>query len=673
METWSADAESGNVNERASPRVSASVGETTPLRNLEDQLKALDAQTERLRRELDSVAASDKPVVSEITLADLETTVERLRVAEEDLRVQNDELVRSRHDVEGALTRYRELFEMAPDPYIVTDARGIIREANSAAARLLGAPHDRLLGSPLVAFVAGAERRAFRLALLKLSGGEKPTVDDGELMLTVKPRKADALEVACTVAGVHDPHGKLTNLRWLLRDITTRRRAELELRNLNAQLEQRVQERTAALEAANWAKAEFLAVMAHELRTPLNAILGYTELLEMGLPGPVTEGQIAHLARIRSGGMRLIALIDEVLDLGKVEAGQLRVVQEELSILAATNSALTLLLPQAAARGVRLENECARSPDVLYLGDQTRVEQILINLLSNSIKFTDAGGTVTINCEVRAGAGANARLAEASGPWVALRVADTGIGIAPQVLSRVFEPFVQVESPLTRTKGGTGLGLTISRRLARLMGGDLTVESKEGIGSQFTVWLPAAQSVGIGLLPESDRRGPERHAKGMAELGKLLLEELDAVIRKYGKHLCGRAGLAAAHGLTRSDLEDHAAALLADIVQSLVVVEEAEGEASAIMRDGSVLRRVISERHGAQRRRLGWTEKDLEREFDMLRAAVFAALRRVSRQDGEGGALERKAAQGLLDKLLRSAEEISLRGYRMAALDDSRA
>ena len=114
--------------------------------------------------------------------------------------------------------------------------------------------------------------------------------------------------------------------------------------------------------------------MAHELRTPLNAILGYTELLEMGLPGPVTEGQITHLSRIRSGGMRLIALINEVLDLGKLEAGELRVAQENLPVLAAVNSALTLVVPQAAARGVRIDNECAADPDLCYRSDQTRVE-----------------------------------------------------------------------------------------------------------------------------------------------------------------------------------------------------------------------------------------------------------------------------------------------------------
>jgi hypothetical protein len=232
---------------------------------------------------------------------------------------------------------------------------------------------------------------------------------------------------------------------------------------------------------------------------------------------------------------------------------------------------------------------------------------------------------------------------------------------------------VQVESPLTRTRGGTGLGLTISRRLARLMAGDLTVESRENVGSTFTIWLPAALSSKgrMGLVVE--RRGPERYAKGIAHLGELMLEELDAIVRKYAKQLCGKGGVAAAANLSSSELEDHAAAFLADIIQSLVIVEEAGGEASGIMRDGGVLRRVISERHGAQRKRVGWSEQDLEREFELIRAAMFAALRRVTRNSKDAVAQDqRRAAQNLLAKLLESAEQTSLRGYRLAAMDDSR-
>lgn len=595
--------------------------------------------------------------------------------SEEPLHAQTDDLINGRKPLESALRHYQDLFDRAPDAYIVTDDEGIIREANVAAVRLLDARLDRLIGSSLASFVSGPERREFRFTVSRVASGERPPGDDGEWLLKLRPRGSETVEAACSAAPVHDSQGNLVSIRWILRDITSRTRAEQQARTLTMQLEQQLKQRTAALAAANWAKAEFLAVMAHELRTPLNAILGYTELLEMGLSGPVNDVQASHLARIRSGGIRLVGLIDEVLDLGKVEAGQLRITHEKLPVVDAVNSALSLVIPQAAARGVRVENECSLNPEVTYVGDQTRLEQILLNLLSNAIKFTSPGGNVSISCELKSHAKGNERLSEARGGWVVLRVGDTGIGMASQLLSRVFEPFVQLESPLTRTKGGSGLGLTISRRLARLMGGDLTVESEEGSGSVFTTWLPAPEGELAAGAEGKERRGPppERYVKGIARLGELLLEELDGIVRSYAKRLSGRGGVSRVVELSRSELEDHAAAFLAEIIQSLVIVEEAQGKASGMMRDGSVLRKVVSERHGAQRKRLGWKEDELHREFEIVRSTVFTALRRVVRHSEEVAVQEqRRAAQALLAKLLDGAEQASLRGYRLAALEGSR-
>lgn len=602
-----------------------------------------------------------------------EAPASRALPGEDSLCVQTDELIKDRKLLEAALHHYQDLFDRAPDAYLVTDNEGNLREANIAAVRLLHARTDRLIGSSLASFVSGTERRTFRSMLNRVASGEKPPGDNGEWLVKLRQRGSGVAEVACSAAPLYDGHGNLVSIRWIFRDVTPRVRAEQQTRMVNIQLEQQLKQRTAALAAANWAKAEFLAVMAHELRTPLNAILGYTELLEMGLSGPVTDEQAGHLARIRSGGIRLVGLIDEVLDLGKVEAGQLRITHDELPVVDAVNSALSLVIPQAAARGVRIENECSLDPSASYVGDQTRLEQILLNLLSNAIKFTAPGGNVSVSCKTKSHAKGNERLSPARGPWVALRVTDTGIGMANQLLSRVFEPFVQVESPLTRTRGGSGLGLAISRRLARLMGGDLTVESEEGVGSVFTTWLPAPESeIGVGGEAR-ERRGPERYAKGIARLGQLLLEDLDAIVRSYAKRLSGRGGVSRAVALNRSELEDHAAAFLAEIIQSLVIVEEAQGKASGVMRDGSVLRKVVSERHGAQRKRLGWTEDDLRREFEIVRSTVLTALRRVARHSEEVAELDqRRAAQALLAKLLDGAEQASLRGYRLVALEGSR-
>jgi signal transduction histidine kinase len=464
--------------------------------------------------------------------------------------------------------------------------------------------------------------------------------------------------------------GKVSTLRWLLRDVTARRRVEGEVRTLNAELEKRVQERTAALEAANWAKADFLSVMAHELRTPLNAIIGYTELLEMGISGPVTDNQRIYLDRIRSSGQRLVGLVGEVLDLGKVEAGQLRVVREECSVNEAIDAAVGVILPHAASRAVRLVNNCGPGDVIHYVGDQTRVEQILINLLTNAVKFTDSGGMVEITCTQERPGNTALREFDPGKIWVALRIRDTGIGMSPEELMRVFDPFVQVERPLTRTHGGTGLGLTIARRLARLMGGDLTAESEVGNGSTFTLWLPALE--GANATPEElERRAPARYAHGIAHLGTALLEEIDGIVRAYSRRLKAKRGIAKARKLSKSELEDHAAAFLADIVQALVAVEDAQGGPSGVMRDGSVLRRIISERHGAQRHRLGWTEEELRAEFRILKKCVDDAARKVRSDEKDIQARSAlQAARTVLSRLLDTAEEISLRGYRLAGMTE---
>ncbi len=260
-----------------------------------------------------------------------------------------------------------------------------------------------------------------------------------------------------------------------------------------AALASQVQARNTELATASRLKSEVLATMSHEIRTPLNAILGYTEIIEMGLSGPVTTEQSSQLARITSSGKHLLALIDDILDLSRIEANRLSVSHAPARVEEAVDAALGFLRPQAAAKHVRLETQCEH-PDGRYLGDEQRVQQILTNLLTNAVKFTPPGGQVTLHC------GRSAELppgteAPASGPWICFTVEDTGVGIAPAQQQRIFQPFVQGDSGYTRAHGGAGLGLTISRRLARLMGGELTLESALGKGSRFTLWLPAAPYV----------------------------------------------------------------------------------------------------------------------------------------------------------------------------------
>jgi signal transduction histidine kinase len=242
-------------------------------------------------------------------------------------------------------------------------------------------------------------------------------------------------------------------------------------------------------EAASSAKSDFLAKMSHEIRTPINAMMGYAELLEMGISGPTTDAQARQLARIRASGEHLTSLVNEILDLAKIEAGRMSVEPTRGSIVDAVDASLVLIRPQAAAKGVQLVNsgEAAAAPE--YLGDPQRVQQILTNLLSNAVKFTPSGGSVRIECGsgVRSDPEAPDRLVDS----VCIVVEDTGIGIGADDLERIFQPFVQVQNGYTRAHGGTGLGLTISRSLAHMMGGDLVVESTPGAGARFTLWLPS--------------------------------------------------------------------------------------------------------------------------------------------------------------------------------------
>jgi two-component system, cell cycle sensor histidine kinase and response regulator CckA len=264
-----------------------------------------------------------------------------------------------------------------------------------------------------------------------------------------------------------------------------RDRALAEMERINMQLT----DRTIEAEAANRAKSEFLANMSHEFRTPMNAIIGYAGLLEAGIVGPLTDEQRNHLKRIRASSDHLLGLVEDVLDLAKIEAGRISVEHEYERVDVPVLAALDLIQPQANERNLDVESDCSPDSRLFFIGDVDRVRQIVANLLSNAVKFTEPGGRIRVTCHVTGSPDPEASLA-GPGPWICITVEDTGIGMDPDQITAVFEPFVQGETGRTRTKGGTGLGLTISRHLARLMNGDLTVRSTPREGSCFKLWLP---------------------------------------------------------------------------------------------------------------------------------------------------------------------------------------
>jgi PAS domain S-box-containing protein len=247
-------------------------------------------------------------------------------------------------------------------------------------------------------------------------------------------------------------------------DITERKRAAHEL-----------EEAKERAEAADRLKSAFLATMSHELRTPLNSILGFTGILLQGLAGPLNDEQRKQLAMVQTSARHLLDLINDVLDISKIEAGELQVAIQPFDLRDLVLEVSASARPLAEKRGLRLQADIA--PDVCAVSsDRRRVGQILMNLLSNAIKFTPSG-EVRVDCRL-------------DGAWTAISVTDTGIGITRENLDRLFVPFQQIDSGLTRNYEGTGLGLSISKRLVTMLGGDIHVESEPGHGSTFTFRLP---------------------------------------------------------------------------------------------------------------------------------------------------------------------------------------
>ena len=288
---------------------------------------------------------------------------------------------------------------------------------------------------------------------------------------------------------VADDQGQVAEILSVGTDITERRRAEEEIRRLHedlqrytAELEHRVAERTAELavaldhaEESDRLKSAFLATMSHELRTPLNSVIGFTGILLMGLVGPLTGEQEKQLTMVQDSARHLLELINDVLDISKIEAGQIELARDPFDMRTAIQKSLEKIAPMAEKKGLTVTSVIAPLVGQV-VGDRRRMEQILINLLSNAVKFTERG-EVRIESQVEEG-------------WLVTRVIDTGIGIRPGDLDTLFKPFRQVDTGITRQHEGTGLGLSICKRLVEAMGGRIRAESEWGKGSRFAFTFP---------------------------------------------------------------------------------------------------------------------------------------------------------------------------------------
>jgi PAS domain S-box-containing protein len=359
------------------------------------------------------------------------------------------------------------LLDAAPDATIVVDGSGSMTLVNSQTEHLFGFKREELLGRPIEMLVP--ERFRKRHEGHRSTYGRAPRTREMGAGFELYGLRRDGTEFPVEISLSPIRMGEKTYVVSAIRDVTDRRRIEQALREANLELER-----------ASLTKDNFLASMSHELRTPLNAIIGFTGTLLMKLPGPLTEEQERQLRTIQSSGRHLLSLINDILDLAKVESGKIELHFEPVYVREALDEVTTALEPLARAKGLAFDVELP-AERISVRTDRRALQQIILNLTNNAIKYTERGG-VRIAIVFREERGRR---------MLDVVVSDTGVGIKPDDVTRLFTAFEQIDSSTTRKFEGTGLGLHLSKRLAALLGAEISVQSEYGAGSTFTLSLPA--------------------------------------------------------------------------------------------------------------------------------------------------------------------------------------
>ena len=428
--------------------------------------------------------------------------------------------VSERVAAEEWLRKLSQVAEQSPESVLITDTAGVIEYVNDAFVHKSGYQRHEVLGqSPRVLHSGRTPASAYASLQAALAAGESWR---GEFY----NRRKDGSEYVdfAIVTPIRQSDGRITHYVSVQEDITEKKLLNEELERHRHHLEELVDLRTAALavakaqaEAANVAKSAFLANMSHEIRTPMNAIIGFALMLKRGSPSPE---QVDYIEKIASAGSHLLSIINDILDLSKIEAGKLTLEQADFSLGSVLGHVRSLVGATAQAKGLRIEVDYDDVPHVLH-GDQTRLRQALLNYAGNAVKFASQG-TIWLR----------ARLLEAHGDRLLVRfeVQDEGIGIAADRVPSLFRAFEQADASTTRRYGGTGLGLAITRRLAGLMGGEVGVQTEEGVGSTF--WFTAQLQRGtLPVAQETEVSGGEDEAvlRLRATRGRVLLAEDDAI------------------------------------------------------------------------------------------------------------------------------------------------
>jgi PAS domain S-box-containing protein len=399
----------------------------------------------------------------------------------EEERMKLDQRLRDQHFYT------RSLIESNIDALMTTDPRGIITDVNKQTEALTGCTRDELIGAPFKNYFTDPRRA---------EAGINRVLNEGKVTnyeLTARARDGTLTVVSYNATTFHDRDRSLQGVFASARDMT-----ELKL------FEQTLQQKNVELEDASRMKSEFLANMSHELRTPLNAIIGFSEVLRDGLIGDLTDKQRGFIGDIFGSGKHLLSLINDILDMSKVEAGKMTLDLEPVQLSSLLENSLSIVREKAAARRIRLAIDAPQEAGFI-LADARKVKQIVYNLLSNAVKFTSEGGQVTL----RARSVPRGQVGRLSGDgrgrsfplpdsefadFMEISVTDTGIGISQEGLEHLFKPFSQIDSGLARKFEGTGLGLAMVKLLVELHGGSVAVETAADEGSRFTVWLPLRAS-----------------------------------------------------------------------------------------------------------------------------------------------------------------------------------
>lgn len=429
-----------------------------------------------------------------------------------------------KHEIDARLREQERWFSTTlrslTEAVVATDPAHKVKFLNPAAETLTGWADDEAVGKEVQDILDLV--RVHVPYPCASDGGNNTASSIGSTQSILVSKQGITVEIDDTVASIIDDDGTKLGQVVVLRDVTEQRRNQEEIRQLTFELERRVEERTAQLSAANQqlakvsqVKSEFLSTMSHELRTPLNSIIGFSKLLQMGKIGMLTAAQRRSIGFICESGDHLLSLINDVLDVSKIEAGKMELDLAPLDINAELQAAIDILMGQTRQRDIHIQfDRCPR--DGLLFADQRKLRQILYNLLSNAVKFTRDGGSIQLQATntsrekigIAAPEGGSAREfplpASEFSDFLEISVADTGIGIAH--LDMIFQQFVQLDSSPSRSFGGTGLGLALVQRLAALHGGTVAVSSVPERGSRFVVWLPW-RTAGSMQLPKHGSTG----------------------------------------------------------------------------------------------------------------------------------------------------------------------